>query len=74
VGPGPRPPHETRRRRLATAAGAAGLVIGGAFGYDIGSTIASPWLGAVMALNGALFTGIVAALACDRLLRRLERR
>jgi hypothetical protein len=59
----------TKRWLVWTATVIAGLV--GLFcGFDFGNRLAGMWLGAVLALNGALFCSIVVAAAAEKLTQR----
>jgi VIT1/CCC1 family predicted Fe2+/Mn2+ transporter len=59
---------------VVLAVGLAASVLGALAGYEIGTRIGARWLGVVMALNAAVFTGLVASLAADWLIRRLASR
>lgn len=61
------PPQASRRRRplvwaVTLIAGLIGLVAG----FDFGNRLAGSLVGAVMALNGALFCSILAAAVAER--------
>ena len=65
--------RETVQRRIVVVAGLLAALAAAKLGYDAGVRIASPWLGAVMALNLAVLVGIFASLLCERFLTWLRR-
>ncbi|MDZ7653012.1 MAG: hypothetical protein U5L03_10880 [Burkholderiaceae bacterium] len=64
----PAPRRIQTRRWLAWTVTAAGGLIGMYYGFDFGQQISGTLIGAVMAVNGALFGSILASAAVERLL------
>jgi hypothetical protein len=64
IEPAPATPLQRWLLRLVYALAA---VLGMAYSYDFGKVIGGPFVGVVLALNGAVFSSIVAGALAERL-------
>ena len=65
----PRSTHWLRIRLIHLLYGVA-IAVGAKYGYDFGLRISGTLLGAVLALNGALFCALIVGMIDERLGRR----